>query len=58
MVYVCKRGLINKQNNNAGIMYAGILSVNKPNYFTNSLNFFPADHAGTVFAAIFKVAPV
>ncbi len=27
-------------------------------YFTSSLNFLPAEKAGTVFAAIFKGAPV
>ena len=28
------------------------------NYFTSSLNFLPAEKAGTVLAAIFKGAPV
>ena len=28
------------------------------NYFTSSLKFLPAEKAGTVFAAIFKGAPV
>ena len=30
----------------------------KKNYFTNSLNFLPAENAGTFLAAIFKAAPV
>ena len=30
----------------------------KINYLTSSLNFLPAENAGTVLAAIFKVAPV
>ena len=30
----------------------------KWNYLTSSLNFLPAEKAGTVLAAIFKAAPV
>ena len=32
--------------------------MNKKNYLTNSLNFLPAEKAGTVLAAIFNSAPV
>jgi len=31
---------------------------NQKNYLTSSLNFLPAEKAGTVLAAIFKGAPV
>ena len=32
--------------------------ITSKNYFTNSLNFLPAEKAGTVLAAIFNTAPV
>ncbi len=38
---------------------AGAFLFKNKNYFArSSLNFLPAEKAGTVFAAIFKVAPV
>lgn len=33
-------------------------SFEQENYLTSSLNFLPAENAGTVLAAIFKAAPV
>ena len=47
-----------KSINKGGTKGAAFKIADTVNYFTASLNFLPAEKAGTVFAAILIVAPV